>query len=678
MLIQREESREVRRMSNLYMGSPITHESERAVLERILHLLERDQRPAVILANVSLNARQIDLIVGTKEMALAIEAKGVTRPIRGGENGRWQVQVASGDWKDFQSSQNPYVQARDAALGLRDAMRSFGVGNIGYPAAALVFVPGIPNGSQPYTGDFKVSVIGLGELDAALQKQQRDAWPLDRWTEFAKHHRLTYVSTVAAACDPTLFEDEDLLRQYVTEFRRANTFPAPLVPFMCRSDGGAITSEEVARLVAEERADILVRGPSGCGKTLLAAQAGLAFTDCGGIVITVPARDYSGRFKAVLDREVGLLTASNAAKVLSAARMLNRPVLFVIDGYNECAVSERASLTRGLTALARKYEGSILVTSQIPLARDDLLTLREIEVPPAEMETKIGIVRIVIGCDAVPSKLKDLLRAVATGLEARLIGEVGRHLNVSSSRHALFDAYARKRLGDSASECIGLLSQIAGSLSDRVAFSMSVRDLDRVMDELGVPYVVAKRLYRVGLLVQRGDRVHFAHELFFDAFAAEQVIRSAAGQAAPVMRALALPMNAERKALILGGIDDGLLLEQVLDRLVDSVSVAACLSGACGLKAKEWTEARCTALWERLRSEACAARFCVSNQGWGNVAFDEATLTTWTPSEQAFLHAMSQRIVEGHCLDDALDIVGLLDQRITDEEARLREESRRT
>lgn len=108
-------------MTELYVGSRIEHESERVVLQRIVDLLARDQRPAVILANTNLGDRQIDFVVALSDIVLVIEAKGFTRPIRGGENGPWQVQVASGDWKDFRS---PYLQARDAALKVRDAVRS--------------------------------------------------------------------------------------------------------------------------------------------------------------------------------------------------------------------------------------------------------------------------------------------------------------------------------------------------------------------------------------------------------------------------------------------------------------------------------------------------------------------------------------------------------------------------
>ena len=659
-------------MTELYVGSRIEHESERVVLQRIVDLLARDQRPAVILANTNLGDRQIDFVVALSDIVLVIEAKGFTRPIRGGENGPWQVQVASGDWKDFRS---PYLQARDAALKVRDEVRLFERSEISYPTVAVVFVPAIPHGSKPHPGDFKVSVLGLDGLDALLRKRQKDAWPLNRWKAFAEYLRLTPVRTVTAACDPALFVAEGLLRQYQKAFRRANICSESLVPFTCRCGGQVLTSEEVTRMVAIERASILIRGPSGCGKTLLATQAGLAFAQIGAIVISIRAGDYSGSVKAVVDREIGLLIRSKATNVLSAARALNRPLLFLVDGYNECGGSERASLTRGLVALARDYQGSVLVTSQIPLVGGDLLALRSIDVPSADMETKAAIARNVLGSGALPSKLEDLLEAVTTGLEAKLIGEIGRELSPGSSRYALFDAFARRRLGDNEREGIRLLSLIAGRLCDRVAFSVSRRDLDRLADEFRIPEAVAMRVRQAGFLIQRGDRVHFTHELFFDAFAAEDVIRRASGEPMPVMKALACPQHAGRKAFILGAIDDDLQLETVLEQLEDSVSVASCLSGVCGRKAQEWTAARAAELWERLRSEALAVSFRISNHDRSNVACDTTTLIPWTALEWAFLNAISQLIERANYLDEVLDIIGILDRRLAEEDSRLREEA---
>ena len=141
----------------LYVGSRIEHESERVVLRRIVELLTCDRRTAVILANANVGDRQIDLVVALNGVVLVIEAKGYRRPIRGSENGLWQVQLASGEWNDIPS---PYLQAREATLRVRDAMRAFERREIPYPRSAVVIVPKIPQGSKAHPGDFKVSIVG--------------------------------------------------------------------------------------------------------------------------------------------------------------------------------------------------------------------------------------------------------------------------------------------------------------------------------------------------------------------------------------------------------------------------------------------------------------------------------------------------------------------------------------
>ena len=515
-----------------------------------------------------------------------------------------------------------------------------------------------------------------------------DGKPITRWVDTDEaflsvvqgiKSAVTKLGTAASPdqrSDSTMDEAEALLRHYTEEFSQTYTSPEPLVPFTCRSDGEAISSGDVAHLVSEPRAYILVRGPSGCGKTLLATHAGLEFNRRDGIALTIPAKDYAGSLKTTLNREAGLLAAPSAAKLLKAARELNRPILFIVDGYNECAEREQSSLTRGLAALARKYEASILVTSQIPLERADLLALRTINVPSATMETKIAIATNVSASGVLPREVKHLLGAITTGLEAKLVGEVGHQLSAASSRYALFNAFARKRLGDRASDCISALTQVANWLSDRIAFSLSVLELDRLMEDKGVPHRLSKLLQTKGLLTLRGDRVSFAHEMFFDAFAAEAVIRRATGQPESVLSALATPQNAARKDFIVGAIDDDLLLEQVLDGLADQVAISACLSGSCGLRAQDWADACLSSLIKKLHEEAISVRVQISDQERWNVAFQKDFLTTYSPAEQAFLSAFPKLIAQGRYLDDVLNIIGSLDQNIADESIRLREEAR--
>ena len=467
-----------------------------------------------------------------------------------------------------------------------------------------------------------------------------------------------------------------LLRQYSAEHTRSYAHPEKAVPFSCRPGGEATSSNDVVGLVAERRTDVLIQGPSGCGKTLLASQAGRSFSQHGGIAITIPIEDYSGSIRAVLDREAGLLCSASASTVPGAARRLNRPLLFVADGYNECKAAGRPSLTRAVAALARRYEAYVLVTSQSPLVRGDLLPLHTVEVPPATPETKTAIALNVTDSEALPIELEHRIDAVSTGLEARLIGEAGQQLSRDCSRYALFDAFARKRLDDIASIGISMLSNLAGWLSKRLAFSLSVRDFDRLMDLDGAPYAVATRLRSAGLLTQRGERISFAHEMFFQAFAAENVVRRATGRAAGVLTALSSPVNAGRRAFIIGAIDDDQLRDQVLEGLTDSRSVAARIRGSCGRAAREWAEARCRSLWSRLRAEALGVRFRFSDQSLANIAFEESTLRAWTASDCALFTALPERIAKGHDPDDLLDATEILDRRIVEEAARLCDEAR--
>ena len=252
----------------IYIGAPIQHGSERSVLREIERLLSDDQRSAIIFANISIASRQIDFILVLDDLVLVIEAKGYRRPVRGGENGPWQVQVAAGDWKEIP---NLYDQALKAKYAVKDAMRSFCGAEVRHPAAALVFVPDIPRGSLPYSGDFKVSVIGMDGLQDMLRKRGENAWSFNRWRGFAKHLGLTRVASVPVACSPAMAEAENLLRRYTEAFHRTYETAEPIVPFPCRSNGEEISSEEITNLVSEQHVDLLIQGPSGCGKSMVAA-----------------------------------------------------------------------------------------------------------------------------------------------------------------------------------------------------------------------------------------------------------------------------------------------------------------------------------------------------------------------------------------------------------------------
>ena len=656
----------------IYIGDPVEHESERSVLLEIERVVMATGRRAIVFANFSVASRQIDVLVGTDGLVLVIEAKGRRRPVRGGENGPWEVLLASGIWKEFR---NPYRQTLDAVLAVKDAIRSFSGSDPPFVDSAVVFTPGIPPDSQVYKGDAKVSVIGQVDLGGLLWKRGGFSWRNDRWRAFAKHLRLTRVPSVSAACDPLMVEAERRLRQYTSMFRRTYEDSENLVSFLCESKEGAVMSTKVARLASERCGGFLLHGPTGCGKSMLAESVGVGFCGRGGVAVCIQGKNFGGRLKHAIDREAGLLGAPSARTLLNDARLLDRPILFIVDGYNECVEDRRGMLTRAIAGLAYRYEAGIFVTSQVPLVRGNLLELQRIDVPPPAMETKLAIAERASKGRARREHLEHLLIAISSGLEARLVGEVGADVRRGSSRYALFDAFARKRLGEPAGDCIRALSQVAAWLFDRLTFGMSVRDFDRLMDRRDVFAEHRRLILGCGLLMSRGGRVSFAHEMFLDAFAAEAVVRQAGDRPEAILQALSAPLHAARKDLIIGGIDDESLLWRLLPVLEDAASIRACLSGHCGSLAQEWVEQRCQILWTGLRDEARNARFRKGTSGWEGVEFEEGSLARWTRADHAFFGVLPGLIAEGRFVEEAFDVIGVLDRRIARELRRLREET---
>jgi hypothetical protein len=417
----------------------------------------------------------------------------------------------------------------------------------------------------------------------------------------------------------------------------------------------------------------VLSGPSGCGKTLTAYRLGLDSIAGEHIPIIIRGRDFDGSFWDAVDREVALLDIASSKALLEACRQVDRRILLLVDGYNECLEVQRGKLTRGVASAARRYKARVIVTTQCPLERADLLQLPILSVSEPDLDTKIEIARRASGGVAITAPLEPLLASVASGLEARLIGEIGRHIAANASRYAIFDSYFRRRLGINATAGIGALARIAGLLTDRISFSLTIRDLDRFCEQEGITTTLTRCLHEVALLATRGDRTSFGHELFLNAFAAEEVIRRAAGNTEDVLKALNSPRHAQRKILIVGAIDDESFLASVLSEIADAEVIEACVLGQCGAFARAWAERRCTEAINRMGAEAAQACFAIVDNAMFRIAPVKESLLRWSPQERAFLGAMAALVTQGRYLDPVLDAIATMDRRLTQENARLRE-----
>ena len=659
----------------IYIGAAIGHASERSVLERAVEVLSEDRVPAIILANLNITKRQIDLVICVEGCALVVEAKGSNLPLRGSDNGNWEM-YSNGRWKSI--NRNYYLQALAENHALRDAMKkSAGINEGYYPDAALIFVPAIPSDSDIITGDFKVSVSGLDDLSNRIRAMKQGGWTLDQWRNFAEYFQLKKVSSPEAAGSEELINAESLLRSYREAFTRYyGQGAAAMLPIRCECNGKVLHSDTVIEHTCVN-GNVLLTGESGCGKSLLSYKMAITALKSECVPIVVKAENFKGKFSDVANHEATLLGVKSVTSLIKAAGLLDQRILLVVDGYNECAPSKLEDLTRSIAAAVERYGAHAVISSQIKLERSELLPTHDYVVQAPDIDLKREIAQGAAKGRSIEA-FSELLDVVKSGLEAWMIGQLGEQLPSNNSRYGLFDAYVRERLRTDASDGIRASSQIAGMMTDRISFSLSVRELDRLSDREGVSGTLLQRLQTANILSKRGDRVSFSHELFLNMFAAEAILRRASDKTDEVVAALRLPRHKEKIPFLLGAIDDSRFRRRVLSGLSDTSVVIACLAGQYGNDARAWAEMRCDDVLERISREIETIRFDVPEDlswNWG-VQVKPETLQQWTEQDHAVFSVITHEFVNGQRMDQVLNLVGKMDERLTTELSRLLDEKK--
>ncbi len=652
----------------IFMGASVEYASERAVLERAYSLAAAAGIDSVILANFSVGGRQIDGLVATDAGAIMLEAKGVSQPIEGGVNGLWRMESSAGPIP----MRNGYIQALEAKNALHDAMTAFAA-QAPYPDARVVIVPFAPAGSNLTRGDFKAGVINLDEL--ALPVRTGTApWSVTQWKAFASLHSLQTVSRLPALFDPALLTAEQGLDAYGRQFLDTYSPRAKgLLAFPCEVSGATTDSGTLAARLDQTSGLILI-GPSGCGKSLAGLALAMARMSAGEVPLVVEAKLFDGRLAVGLDREAALLGFDSFRSMAKASQRVGRRLLILVDGYNECASVQRFALTRALAALVRRTGAKLLVTSQIPL-EGELLGAATVRVLHPPLALKAEIARAAAVGSLSPST-EALLEAASSGLEARMLGEVGGELPSGASRFALFDVYVRRRLGRLGPEGIRTLTMVAGHLAERLSFSLSVRDFDRLQTADAHSQDVLAALLEAGFLERRGDRLSFGHELFLQAFQAEALVRRASGDASEITAALKHPLFAASGSLVLGAIDDSTLLTAVLGSISDARLVAHCLSGDCGEPARVWAESQCILVFAAAQAEIDGATFEINAGALLGVDHVQTSLRVWTDNERAVLSALPDWLSRPSHLPKLLAAARAADGLLAAEHRRLAPEAR--
>jgi len=656
-----------------YIGSQIEYESERVVLRQVVNTLNTNNLASVVIANVNLSCRQIDLIVATENQVLVVEAKKTSSPLRGSENGFWEFRATTGEWRTI--TNNYYQQTLNAKNALRDAMQKFSTGQVNYPEAALVFATPIPNGSNILSSDFKVH-IGNIELLKSFNRYKKDStWSLAQWRKFAQKHNFIKVDNLNAAFDDKLIDSALILDRYRASFSK---FYGPqvqdMISFPCHIDDNTVTSNDVvSRSVTGE--SVLIVGPSGCGKSMLGRHIALSLLESGTIPIFVEAKYFQKELGPVLSAEIALLGCSSIGGLLSACSTYGTSIAIILDGFNECPPSLRQRLYRCLNAMALRYQVNLIVTSQTAFPELTQLGLTVVHVSEPDMNLKLAIANLPDD-ESVTTKTGELLSLARSGLEANIIGQISKTTALSISRYALFDAYIRKLLGDVAQDAIKILAQVGRYFVENISFSMSVREFDRLLEARGWSSSITRQLITAHFLHERGDRISFGHELYLNAFSAEAVIRTCGDDADRIASAISAPKHHAYKNLILGAIDNVNLLNRVLQRLEDVEIIISCAAGECGVYAREWVDHNHQMLLKNMKQEAKSVTFRIDENGWMNVSPEPQSLYDWSKQDNAFITALSVLLAKGKYLDQAFEIVGVMDENLQESFEHLIEEAR--
>ncbi|MBB3283238.1 NACHT domain-containing protein [Mitsuaria sp. BK037] len=655
---------------DVFIGATIDVASEVCVYWLLLAALAEMPGPSAVLANFEVGGRQVDFAVCTAKGVLIIEAKSYRWPVDGKENGLWTMTPEGGPALELR---NAYRQTLDAKNSWKDAVGAALGCATEYPDACVMAAFGWPAGSSvPSTA--KVQKAGPEQLPALLQRGSSQRLTMKDVEKVAASLRLTRVAVHADAVDEGMAEARSRIDLYIEQFRILHEpVSAQLVDDQYDMNDALLSQAQVKAAVLKAPGGVaLVLGPSGCGKSLLLARLAIESIAMDFVPLLLQAQDFEDTLKELIEREVALLSGSSARQFVSDVLRLRCPVLLCIDGYNECPERRQEHLTRAIRALARRLKSPCVMTTSREPTRSDLLDRVTVKVRRPSGNLKARIAQAICGSDKALGRLPGLLDAVGSGLEAKLVGEVFAELGDGSSTFALFDTFVRKVLAEHEFEGVAFLARFAGVLAEAARFSTSVRETDRLLQDVPNARSLLDALLAKRVLARRGDRMSFGHEQFFRAALAEWAARTRMGSAKATLEALKSPRLGKSRVFLLGAIENEQLLCSTLPHVRDFDLLLAADAGQCGVAAQTWVRRRCIEIIDRLQHEASVLTFERDGSGMSGVTCVVPDSSPWTEEDRALLSLVAKAFYTGRYLPPILKAIRLADAAIVRALATLR------
>lgn len=532
----------VKNTVSVFYGAPLTHDHEKAAVNRLRGELQRRCVSATLLVNFVVansrnGSRQVDLVVLTADRCLNVELKRLDPqlPLIAKPNGPWR-QVLPGGQERSVGDHNYYDQALQQTYALSDAIQKLASGGK-VPAAlrgkffkhidTVVCVdPHLPPGSSTPI-HHNVSVVGLDVL------ADRIAAPGPGLAHWSPEHFEALIRGLDLYAEGADEESEirrraDLAAVQDYQFRFREFYSAGLFPFV---PVGATMAEEtilcdagaVADQLAVPHQRVLIIGASGDGKTHLAKHTAVELSNRGQMVVWISADAYErGQFDQLLRRSVAPYSTEEAYALFAKAVEGGGGCTVVVDALEKCP--DRPDLIQDLHALQQRYAVGILATALSlngiePLSAS---TLFAVSAPTDDLER--DRLATVYGAPGVASG-----NQYRTRYSISLAAQVSAELPGDATTTDVTDAYIRKQSGDETVRA-GLRC-LARAMDDRVITAIPIREAEQILRRcpalVTAPSVIDTVLNDCPLITNRQGFVRFEHDQLGRFLAAEHFVLAA-------------------------------------------------------------------------------------------------------------------------------------------------------
>ncbi|MGV8137035.1 MAG: SMEK domain-containing protein [Mangrovibacterium sp.] len=444
------------------------------------------------------------------------------------------------------------------------------------------------------------------------------------------------------------------------------------VHFYCTIEDKKLSTEELFSEPFRESGKIII-GSSGCGKSLLARKLSLDFSEKNGVILYLEAKYYESNLNAIVNNEVQKYGFPSGTSFFNSCKRVQEKILIVIDGLNECSLQKRISLTIELKEVLKKYkETNFIITTQI--WDEQLKELGETVISVGLPEKKVKKAIAETYCHS-SGKLDSVLDVAKTSLEANMIGEMSSSIIIEKvSRFDLFELFVRQKLSKTHPSTIFFLSLIAKLLKSTISFSLSIRQIGRIIEENNFPPNILDKCLTTGLLVKNITKISFTHEMFLSFFSAGSIAESSDGKS--IIEDLKAPKNRESRLFIIGAIEKPMILDEVLSSISDPDLLKSLLFGEGGEYSQTWATNNLSRIIEKIGCEINNLDFEITEDVYWPIQLEEVTLTDWTNQELAFINTMPDLLLSGRYLEEMFEIVKRMDEVCKGAFTKLQEEAK--